>query len=61
MLSVPARVTWPCLRFLAGVVSQFGIMMRRTQRTLPKVSVAPPPFGCEFDHSMLYVPPESEG
>jgi len=61
VLSVPARVTWPCLRFSAGVVSQFGIMLRCTWRTLPEVSVAPPPFGCEFNYSMLYVPPESEG
>ena len=60
-MSVPARVTWPRLCFPTGAISLFEIVLRRTWRTLRRVSVVPPSFHCEFDYIMRDVPPESEG
>jgi hypothetical protein len=54
-------VTWPRLCFPAGAISLFGIVLRRTWRTLRRVSVVPPSLRCEFNNSMPDVPPESEG
>ena len=61
VMSVPARVTRPRLCFPAGAISLFGIVLRRTRRTLRRVSVVPPSLRREFDYIMPDVPSESEG